>query len=154
MKLTICGSIAFYTHMEDLKQKLEQKGHEVLIPLLAEEATEFGGGRTIQFGTYIEEHGGIGAFPAGHKIWDLKEAAIWDHYHKVDWADAILVVNDEKRNIEGYIGGNTLMEMGVAFYTKKPIYVLNAPSSALSYIDEILGMKPIVLDGDLDKIPL
>lgn len=66
----------------------------------------------------------------------------------------MVIANYEKRGVEGYIGGNTLMEMGVALYARKPIYLLNPVSSELSYKAEILGMQPILLDGDLHQIPL
>lgn len=153
MKITICGSMAFYKEMESIRDQLLGLGHEVKIPQLALEVPkEFGGGREVYFGQYIEENGGMDVFAPEHEIWNLKEGAIRDHYEKIDWADAILVVNHEKRGIEGYVGGNTLIEIGVAFYSKKPIYILNPVSSQLSYKQEILGMKPLVLDGNLDRI--
>ena len=67
------------------------------------------------------------------------------------WADAALVANFDKNGVVGYIGANTLIEMGVAFYRKKPIYVLNSIPE-MSYTEEILGMQPIVVNGDLAKI--
>jgi len=153
MKLTVCGSIAFYTEMEKLKLDLEKLGHKVVIPLLNNEVPpEMGGGKKVYFAKYVEDHGGIDAFPAGHRLWDLKEGAIRDHYEKVEWCDAIVVINPEKRGVEGYIGGNTLIEIGVAFFLKKPIYIVNPVSSELSYKQEIMGMKPIFLNGDLKKI--
>src|SRR3989344_5956359 len=153
MKITVCGSIAFYKEMELVRDELIKLGHEVKIPELALEVPEkFGGGRKVYFGKYIEENGGIDAFSPQHDIWNLKEGAIRDHYEKIDWADAILVANHDKRGITGYIGGNTLIEIGVAFYFKKPIYILNPVSSELSYKQEIYGMKPILLNGDLNNI--
>ena len=153
MKITVCGSIGFYTEMESARNQLISLGHEVKIPELAlETPLEFGGGKKVYFGKFIEENGGIDAFPAGHEIWSLKEGAINDHYQKIDWADSILVINEEKRGIKGYIGGNTLIEIGVAFYQKKPIYILNLVSSELSYKQEIMGMKPIMLEGELSCI--
>lgn len=153
MKITICGSIGFYKEMELARDELIKLGHEVKIPELALEVPqEFGGGKKVYFGQYIEQNGGIDAFEPGHKIWDLKEGAINDHYEKIDWSDSILVINHEKRGIQGYVGGNTLIEIGVAFYQKKKIYILNPVSSELSYKQEILGMKPVVLNGDLSKI--
>jgi len=153
MKITVCGSIAFYEEMEKLKKDLEANGHEVFIPLLSNEApAEMGGGKKIYFGGYIEDNGGIDAFPANHELWDLKEKAIRDHYDKIEWCDAIIISNHEKRGIAGYIGGNTLIEIGVAFFLKKPIYILNPISSELSYKQEIYGMKPILLNGDINII--
>ncbi len=153
MKITICGSIGFYKEMESARDELLELGHEIKIPELALEVPkEFGGGKKMYFGQYIEENGGIDSFPVGNKIWDLKENAIRDHYEKINWADVILVINQEKRGIAGYIGGNTLIEIRVAFYFKKPIFILNPVSSELSYKQEILGIKPVILNGNLNNI--
>lgn len=136
--------------MELARDELVKKGHEVKIPELSLEVPqEYGGGKKVYLGKYIVQNGGIDAFPAGHKIWDLKEGAINDHYEKIDWCDGILVVNYEKRGITGYVGGNTLIEIGVAFYLKKKIYIVNPVSSEISYKQEIMGMKPVMLDGNL-----
>lgn len=153
MKITICGSIGFYKEMESARDQLVELGHEVKIPeLTLEVPEEFGGGKKVYFGQYVEENGGMNAFPAGHKLWDLKEGAIKDHFKKIEETDAILVINPEKRGVAGYVGGNTLIEIGVAFYLQKPIYIFNPVSSELSYKQEILGMKPIVLNGNLNNI--
>lgn len=155
MKITICGSIAFYTEMEKLKEALTAIGHEVRIPFLSNEAPkEMGGGNKIYFGKYVEDNGGTDAFPIGHEIWDLKGKAIRDHYEKIEWSEAILVANYEKHGVSGYIGGNTLIEIGVSFYLKKPIYILNPISAELSYKQEIYGMKPILLKGNINLIPV
>lgn len=153
MKITICGSMGFYKEMESVRDDLAKHGHAVKIPELALEVPqEFGGGKKVYFGQYIEENGGIDAFPAEHEIWNLKEKAINDHYEKIDWCDGILVVNHEKRGMDGYVGGNTLIEIGVAFYLKKKIYIVNPVSSELSYKQEIMGMKPVIINGDLSVI--
>lgn len=139
--------------MESARDELIKNGHEVKIPELALEVPkEYGGGKKVYFGQYIEQNGGIDAFPAGHKIWDMKEGAINDHYKKIDWCEGVLIVNHEKRGISGYVGGNTLIEIGVAFYLKKKIFILNPVSSVLSYKQEILGMKPLIINSDLSLI--
>lgn len=153
MKITICGSIGFYQAMEAARDELIKLGHEVKIPELALEVPEeFGSGKKVYFGKFIEENGGMDNFPAGHKIWDLKEGAIKDHYAKIDWCEAILVINEAKRGVDGYVGGNTLIEIGVAFYLSKKIFILHPVSSELSYKQEILGMKPVLLNSDLTLI--
>lgn len=139
--------------MEEVRDQLLKLGHEVKIPELALDVPqEFGGGKKVYFGEYIESNGGIDAFPTGHEVWDLKEGAINDHYKKIDWADVILVINHEKRGIEGYVGGNTLIEIGVAFYLRKKIFILKNVSSELSYKQEIMGMKPMILNENLDLL--
>jgi hypothetical protein len=76
---------------------------------------------------------------------DIKARAIRDHFSKIEWADAIVVVNPEKRGIAGYIGGNTLMEMALAFYLKKPIFLAHAVPD-LGYREEIMGMQPRMIE--------
>jgi len=73
MKITVCGSIAFYGEMEKLQEALEVKGHEVRIPLLSNESPAMGGDRKTYFGKYIEDNGGIDAFPVGHALRFIKE---------------------------------------------------------------------------------
>ena len=154
MKITLCGSTAFQSEMGTLRDELMALGHEVKLPELSLEAPEkFGGGKKLYIGRFIEENGGIDEFPPNHDIWDLKEAATNDHFEKIDWSDAILVVNHEKRGVMGYIGGATLIEIGMAFYTHKPIYILNPISSELSYKQEIYGMRPVLLEGNLELLP-
>lgn len=153
MKITICGSIGSYKEMETARDELIKLGHQVKIPELALEVPqEFGGGKKVCFGQYIEQKGGIDSFSPDDKIWGLKEGAINDHFEKIDWGGGILVVNPEKRGISGYVGGNTLIEIGVAFYLKKKIYILNPVSSELSYKQEIMAMKPKFIDGDVNNI--
>jgi nucleoside 2-deoxyribosyltransferase len=85
-------------------------------------------------------------------VWERKEQAIKWHLEKVNKADVILVLNFDKNNIPNYIGGNTLLEAGVAFWLKKPIYLYNPIPENISYFEEIKGMRPIVINGDLSLI--
>ena len=138
--------------METLQKELEALGHEVEIPLLDDETTALAGDRKVNFAQHIADRGGIDAFAPTDKIWDIKEGAIKHHFKKEEWCDAVLIANYDKNGIEGYVGGNTLIEIAIAYYLKKPIYILNPVSSELSYKVEILGMKPTFLNGDLKKI--
>ncbi len=153
MKIAICGSIAFYTEMEKVRDELVKYGHEVVVPELAHEVPhDFGGENKINFSEYIEKNGGLDNFSKEHKVFQLKRDAIRDHFKKIEWADSIFVSNYEKRKISGYIGGNTLIEIGVAFYLNKKIFILNPISSELLYKIEILGMAPTIIDGDLSLV--
>lgn len=146
MKITICGSIAFYEKMQDVKNKLEKMGHEVDIPP-CELKDDNGNIISIQEYYKIRKAGSDDE----KWIWDRKKRAMKKHFDKVVWADAILVLNYDKNNIDGYIGANTLIEMGLALHLDKPIYLIN-PIPEISYKEEILGMQPIVIEGDLLKI--
>lgn len=81
----------------------------------------------------------------------LKSTLIQEHLDQINESDAILVFNEDKKGIAGYVGGNTLMEMAFAYAQKIEIFLLK-PSLEMSYTDEILGMLPIIIDGDINKI--
>ena len=146
MKITICGSIAFQDEVLSVKEKLEKLGHEIkLWPLELKNEK----GQLISAKEYYQ----IRRIATEDEkwVWDRKAEAVLEHFNKVAWSDAILVANYDKNNIKGYIGGNTLMEMGLAFYLNKKIYLLN-PIPEIAYKEEILGLKPIILNNDFNKI--
>ena len=74
------------------------------------------------------------------------------HLAEVEKGQAILVVNNEKNGIKNYIGANVLIEMSLAFYLKKSIFLLNEVPDESKFTEEILGMEPISLHGKLDKL--
>lgn len=87
-----------------------------------------------------------------------EQDAMREFWRKMQGADAVLVVNLTKDavgpTIVNYIGCNTLMEMSWAHVLGMRIYVYN-PLPDLPYIaTELAAMKPIVINGDLTKIPL
>jgi hypothetical protein len=74
------------------------------------------------------------------------------HFDKVADGDSILVLNYMKHGVDNYIGGNVLMEMSSAFYLHKPIYIMNDIPAKSAYLEEIIGMEPVVLHGMLDQV--
>ena len=68
--------------------------------------------------------------------------------------DAILVLNYKKNGIEGYVGGATLMEIGIAQALNKKIFLLYPSPKVedLRYSIEIQLAKPIILNGNLDLV--
>ena len=74
------------------------------------------------------------------------------HYKNILKSDAILIVNAEKNEIQNYIGGNVLIEMGQAYVNNKKIFFLYDIPEKSSYLDEIQCMDPICLNGDLSNI--
>ena len=146
MKITLCGSIAFYDQMLEVKEKLEQLGHEVKLPPTHVPGPD---GQPITVAQYYEIRKKAGSDERW--VWERKAEAIRAHFDKVAWADTILVTNYDKKGIVGYIGANTFLEMGVAFHLCKPIYLLNVVPQIDSF-EEIMGLAPVVINGDLTKI--
>ena len=146
MKITLCGSIAFYDQMLTIKQQLEEKGHQVKLPPI-EVKNETG--KMIS----VKEYYQLRKTETNEKswIWDRKKEAMKMHFDKVAWSDAVLVTNYPKNDIQGYIGANTLLEMGLALHLNKKIFLLKELPE-ISYKEEILGMKPVIINDDLGKI--
>jgi nucleoside 2-deoxyribosyltransferase len=71
---------------------------------------------------------------------------------KIRNCDAILVLNNlEKQGRKNYISGCSFLEMGFAHALGKKIFLLDGIPN-VSYKEEILAMKPIVLNGNLERI--
>lgn len=131
-----------------LKEELEKNGHTVLAPDVEFEMK----GDDTSVGAYFDRNGGVDAFPPDHEVWKKKGDAITKHFRKIDECEAILVTNYEKKGVENYIGGNTFLEIGYAFGSGKKVFILNSIPAQSAYKEEILGMQPIILEGDISKI--
>ena len=146
MKITLCGSIAFFEQMLDVKIQLEALGHEVKLPPTEVPDEK---GNMITVAKYYELRKTVTDDTSW--IWERKEEAMRNHFDKVAWSDAILVCNYDKKGIIGYIGANTLLEMGLAMYLKKLIYLLNQIPE-IDCKEEILGMRPIITNSYLSVL--
>ncbi len=135
MKIIICGSIGVADEITKAKQELEKMGHEVEIPE---------GVKNKKLQRIKGKHKERAEVKTRHDL-------IRNYYEKMKLYDAVLVVNPEKNDIPGYVGGNTLIEMGFAHVLKKKLYCLYSVPE-LPYTSEIVAMQPIVLKGDLSKI--
>lgn len=136
MKIAICGSMKFHKEMIETKKRLEDAGHSVVIPS----------------GAYDFEKNEAYMKTDEEKInVKIEHDLIREHFKFIQDSDAILVLNYEKNGIPGYIGGNTFLEMGLAFWLGKKIYLLN-PIPEMDYLTEMYAMQPEVINGDLTKI--
>lgn len=131
MKITLCGSMYHINGMLEAKHTLEKLGYEVEIP----DTTETNG------------YDGLSDTERAAK----KQFLIKQHLDKINISDAILIFNQEKKGIEGYIGGNSLMEMAFAYAQGIEIFLLQDAHS-MSYADEIYGVHPIVLKDKIDAL--
>ncbi len=137
MTIAICGSLTFHREMRDAEHLLVTLGHAVFVP------------KSL---TLIERDGFKKPKTVPERLAaEAKYDFIREHFQKIEQSDAILVVNPTHHGIAGYIGGNTFLEMGVAFYLRKKIYLLN-PIPVMDYELELAAMRPVVLSGDLSRL--
>jgi len=142
MKIAICASLDFNKEIGEIAEQLIKQGHEVLIPETS--AMIFNGDISFEQIMKEKENGEI-----YERIID--QDAIKCHYLKIKESDAILVLNYDKKGINNYIGASTFLEIGFAHILGKKIFLLNDVPDML-HKDEIRGMQPVVLRGDLSKI--
>jgi nucleoside 2-deoxyribosyltransferase len=135
MIICLCASLKVHHQIINLKHQLEVHGHQVILPKTT---------NLIYQGKLLLKD------LDKHKLKHSSENVV-KHFDNIKKADVILVVNSTRKKIKNYIGGNTLIEMGFAYYLKKPIYLLNSIPK-LSYSEEIRAVKPIILQGELSKI--
>lgn len=142
--IVICCSAAFYEHANQIAKELKNQGYAVEVPTTATRMHKKSNYGVQRVKTWLND-------PA-HFV--KKQALAREHFDKVAAGDAILIVNDDKLGKPNYIGPNTTMEWGLAYYLKKPVFILNGVSKNSNFYEEIYGMSTAVLDGDLTKIKL
>lgn len=131
--------MAFVRQMLAAKKKLESMGHTVTVPHdtkihVADEALVDDLDRNI--------------------IHARERDLMMQSFKLVASSGAILVLNHKRKGIDGYIGTSALMEIGLAYYLGKKIFLLNdVPSHHVArWANEIRLIAPVVLLGDLTKI--
>lgn len=129
--VAICASMSHIDHCNEIADKLEAAGLSCHLP------------DQVEFRDWSQKN--------DQEIADLKGELVRRHFANIAVSSCVLVVNDEKNKQENYIGANTFMEMTAAFIQNKPIYTLN-PLPDSSNRDELLTMRPIVLNGDIEKL--
>ncbi len=132
MKIAICGSMQFAKEMIELKENLEGKGHKVEVPINTQ--------KYVNGEVKVEDK------------WEKQDLDVFkDYFKKIKYSDAVLIINEVKNGTEGYVGGNSLIEMAFAHILDKKIFLLR-DIPKMSYTDEIEAMKPVVLNGNLNLI--
>jgi len=135
MKIFIICSKHHSHKVPEIKEDLENKGHIVTLPNSFEDP--------------MLELRILEADKKAHSEWVAKA---WDESEeKIKDNDAVLVINLEKNNQQNYISGATFTEIFMAYRMKKRIFMFNdIPES--NFKDELTGMNPIILNGDLTII--
>lgn len=135
MKIFICASKHNYHRISDIVPELEKVGHVLTMP------------NSFERPMMEEEMKSKSA--EEHIAW--KQKMIIKEDENIEPQDAILVLNLEKNGIPNYIGGATFLEIYTAFRMGKKIFLYN-PIPDCIFTDELKGINPIVLNGDLTKI--
>ena len=142
--ITICSSASFYKDALGIAEKLKKAGYKVKLPKTANIMKRSGNFNVDYYKTWYKNANDY------HK----KKKLMDEHFKKVVESDGILVVNMEKNGVAGYIGGNVLMEMVIAYHYKKPIYLWNKTDDKSPFEEEIKGMGSVYLNQDLSRIKL
>ncbi|MBI5654625.1 nucleoside 2-deoxyribosyltransferase [Candidatus Uhrbacteria bacterium] len=122
MTTCVIGSMREYDRIQDIAGQLKQKGRKVLTPL------DVSGDR---FADHVQ----------------AKNEFMRGMYDQIKQCDAVLVVNDRTRNgIQGYIGPNTFLQLGMAMALGKTLYALNKWDDKLPYDEELQAMGINVID--------
>lgn len=137
MKIMIVGSTVFAKEMLEVKEQLQALGHKVETPSNLEEHVA---DPTLRDNLALDKE-----LVSGKNVMHVG-------FERVEWSDAVLVLNYDHKGIEGYIGASALMEIGVAGYLRKKIFVLNPIASDQRYTHEIDVLGGQLIDGDLSKI--
>jgi len=137
MIITICGSMQFHKEMASVRDQLMKRGLTVNVPGELDD---------------IEKNESYMDTDEERIMAKIEYDFIREHFRKIKESDAILILNYEKKKIPGHIGGNTFLEMGYAFGLGKKVYLLN-PVPDMDYKTEMHAIQPVVLHGDLGKIP-
>jgi predicted RNA-binding protein with PUA domain len=142
MKIVICASLDFTPKVKEVANQLSEQGHKITIPKTSEMILN--GEVTLEQIIKEKENGKI-----SKRV--IKQNSFKYYFEKIKEADAILVLNFKKKDIEGYIGRSTFLEMGFAHVLGKKIFLLNKIPD-MNYRDEISAMEPVILEGNLSRI--
>jgi len=134
MKIAVIRSCNFVKQMQEVSDYLSKKEHKVFLPepLVTEEQ-------------YAEEHG-------RDKLLQDKAMFTKKHCKRIENSDALLIINPKKKDINGYIGTNTLMELSIAFHFDKLIFLLYDFDKSHPHYEGLVGLNATILNGDLDLI--
>jgi hypothetical protein len=147
--IAICASIEHTPKIIEIKKELKNLWYMVKIPYTSQRIENW----ELNFEEFMKIK--------NSSTWDLEIknsynfSVIKRHYDEIKNSDAILVLNEAKKWINNYIWWNTLIEISFAHILDKPFFLYNEipeRSERMHYVDEILTMKPIILNWDLDKI--
>ena len=135
----ICGSMSFAKKMEEAKKSLENLGHKVFLP--------------VNINSHLSDPKFVDNLEVNYKHC-VKNNTIKKCFDLIAKSDAVLVLNFKKNNTDGYIGTSGLMEIGLAYYLSKKIFLFNKlpDFNKIRWAHEAAMFQPVVINGDFSKI--
>jgi len=126
-KIAMLGYIGFYEEMVRVGRELGRLGHDVKYPAIIEGMKE--------------------------DQPEIKRKVMFEHFERIKWADAVLVLNVDKNGIPGYVGESTLMEITVALFLNKKIFFYKDWSrDILPYSAELSAVQPVIIHENVKLI--
>jgi len=122
MTTCVIGSMRDLNRIQDIAGLLRDRGQKVVLPLDTSGAL---------FGDHAK----------------AKHDFMQGMYEQIKKCDAVLVVNDAERGgLNGYIGPNSFLQLGMAMAMGKTLYALDKWDERLPYNEELGAMGITLLD--------
>jgi hypothetical protein len=135
MKIFIVGSKYSFEKIPPIKAELEKAGHIITVPSGFADPFRELEVKKLDKDNYVK----------------FKQQKLKEQSERVAANEAILVLNFEKNGQVNYIGGATFLEVFKAWELGKKIFFFNPLPEGMLY-DELVGMNPIIINGDLSII--
>lgn len=135
MKIFICCSKAFYDRISPIHKQLEAAGHIIELP--------------NSYDNPLAEQQSKALGDESHSA--FKKAMFERSLKVIGDSDAMLVLNFDKHGQPNYIGGATFLEVYDAYRMGKKIFFYNPLPEGILH-DELSGMAPVVINGDLTRV--
>jgi nucleoside 2-deoxyribosyltransferase len=144
MKIAICSSAVFAKQSREIKEKLEKIGLEAFLYPQSVRLRH----KTVD----VSEYYLMRKKKLTPELLDVKRQLMDKHFATIRECDAILVLNFDRQRKRGYVGGNTFLEMGIAYWLGKKVYIWKKPSKRLPYFEEIMAINPINIEESVERI--
>jgi hypothetical protein len=135
MKIFLVVSRTFYKEVHNVKTRLEELGHEVIVPIL--------------YGNLIADE--VAHAAGAEKYAEFRRKVIAAGDRAISDSDAVLCLNFDKGGTANYISSDMFSELLQAFERKKKIFLWSyIPDGVLR--DSILAWNPTVIKRKISTI--
>lgn len=125
IRVVLCGSMDFYDEMIKIKKDLEDNENVLAIAPV----------KNVKYDGTVEE---------------IRQMSLL-HISLIYNSDIVYVLNYKKKEIEGYVGIKTFIEMYMGWLYKKEIVLMNEIGGIFRNSDEIKQINPKIMNIDALK---